>query len=171
MMKYKKLLFIGLLISYSLSFSQESKINFIPGIFPIDSSENFNITSIFGSRHHPIHKRMKKHNGIDIAARVGTFVYATGSGCIITSKYESGHGNTILIDHLNEYKTRYSHMSILFVEEGEEIKQGDVIGLVGTTGVSTGYHLHYEVLKNGINVNPKDYLFLRSEIVNSVSSN
>jgi len=162
-MKHTFLLFI----LYSIgSFSQN--LENIPSIFPIDSKEKFQITSDFGVRNHPIEKITKKHLGIDIAVQIGTYVYATANGCIETSAYENGHGQTILISHDNNITTRYSHLALLFVSKGEEIKQGDIIGLVGSTGKSTGNHLHYEIRRNNTAINPKPFLFLKYEKENGL---
>jgi len=156
----KKILFPLFFISL-ISFSQNIKD--IPSIFPIDNSEKFHITSAFGIRNHPIEKVTKKHMGIDIAVQVGTYVYATANGCVEYAGYEGGHGNTVLLEHLDQVKTRYSHLAIIFVSEGEEIEQGQIIALVGSTGKSTGNHLHYEIRRKGIAIDPQPFLFLKYE--------
>lgn len=156
-----KLFLVLLFLKSTLIFSQDYQS--IPSIFPLDTKEQFYITSDFGIRNHPIEKRTKKHLGIDIAVQVGTFVYATANGCVEYSGYEGGHGNTILISHLENVTTRYSHMAILFVAKGEEVKQGDIIGLVGSTGKSTGNHLHYEIRRKNRAIDPKPFLFLKYE--------
>lgn len=125
---------------------------------PIDSS--YRVTSNFGVRIHPITGKKKAHNGIDFGAPSGTPIYAAESGVVIVSKYTSGYGNTVIIDHGNGLWTLYGHIKNkgLLVSEGDEVKRGDKIALVGSTGNSTGPHLHFEVRKNEVPVNPSSYL-------------
>lgn len=133
-----------------------------PSIFPLDTKEYFKITSLFGQRTHPITGKVKFHSGIDIAARVGTFVYATADGIIQKvniGNSSGGYGNFILIKHSNTYSTKYAHLARYYqVYVGKKIKKGDIIGFVGTTGRSTGNHLHYEVIKNGARIDPAPFL-------------
>ena len=128
-----------------------------PSIKPIEG--NFKINSGFGKRMHPLFKRMKFHSGIDFKAPIGTPVLATADGEVSISKNDKnqGHGKHIVLQHDDEFKTMYSHLSKLNVNVGDKIKKGDVIGLVGTTGVSTAPHLHYEVIKDGKKVDPIEY--------------
>lgn len=98
------------------------------------------------------------HSGLDFTADRGTEVYATGDGVVV--KVESkrwGYGKSIIIDHGFGYKTLYAHLSKFEVKEGQKIKRGELIGLIGSTGKSTGPHLHYEVIKDGVKVNPIGY--------------
>jgi len=101
-----------------------------------------------------------RHNGVDIGNKVGTPIYAADSGTVITAQggYNGGYGNTIVIDHGGGKKTRYGHMSKLFVKVGEEVEKGENIGAMGSTGRSTGPHLHFEVLINGARYNPLNYI-------------
>ena len=126
-----------------------------PSIRPI--SGNYSIVADFGHRFHPVLKEPKMHTGIDIKAPIGTPVVATSDGIIIKAEHGKSYGNYIIIKHDDEYETRYAHLSQLKVKSGERISKGSVIGLVGNTGMSTAPHLHYEVIKNGEKVNPKDY--------------
>lgn len=114
------------------------------------------LTSGYGSRFHPILKRQKMHNGIDWAAKPGTPIFAAGNGRIETAKRHSGYGNYVRIRHANGYKTAYAHMLRFAkgVREGAKVRQGQVIGYVGSTGLSSGPHLHYEILVNNRHVNP-----------------
>ncbi len=112
------------------------------------------MTSRFGSRRHPISGKTKMHTGVDIAASSGTTIVAAGSGKVITSAYINGYGNTIVIDHGGGVSTLYGHCSRLFVSSGTFVKQGQRIAAVGSTGYSTGPHLHFEVRINGRPVNP-----------------
>jgi murein DD-endopeptidase MepM/ murein hydrolase activator NlpD len=115
------------------------------------------VTSRYGNRWHPIFKEYRKHNGIDIGASYGASVMAADSGVIIISEYSSSYGNYIVISHGNGITTLYAHLSKRLVKEGDKVAQGSVIGKIGSTGNSTGPHLHYEISKNGATVNPLTY--------------
>lgn len=116
------------------------------------------ISSGFGMRFHPILKENKMHNGIDISAPSGTDIKAPQSGLVIARRSNSVGGNELILDHGNGLTTGYSHLSAFNVEEGDRVRRGQVIGKVGTTGRSTGPHLHFSVKKNGVFVDPKKYL-------------
>lgn len=106
-------------------------------------------------RFHPITKRVKAHNGIDYRAPAGTPVYAAGDGRVIRSSYNKYNGNHVFIQHGQKYVTKYLHFSRRAVKVGERVQQGQVIGYVGSTGLSTAAHLHYEFLVNGVHRNPR----------------
>lgn len=112
----------------------------------------------FGMRLHPILKRYIGHEGIDLGAPTGTPVYATGTGLVADQKPQSGYGIQIVIDHGFGYRTRYAHLSKSLVRPGQLVKRGELIGEVGSTGRSTGPHLHYEVIYRGRPVNPINYI-------------
>ena len=112
------------------------------------------ITSGFGMRHHPILGRDRMHTGVDIGAGYGAPIHAAAGGTVIFSGYQRGYGNTMIIDHGGGVTTLYGHCSRLGVSEGQTVRQGEVIGNVGSTGLSTGPHLHFEVRRNGTPVNP-----------------
>ena len=114
------------------------------------------ISSYFGRRRHPIYKDIRVHWGIDYPAPKGSHIYAAGDGVIQVAQYRSGYGNYIKIRHNSEYSTAYGHMNGFAkgMKPGTRVKQGQIIGYVGSTGRSTGPHLHYEVIKNGKRVNP-----------------
>lgn len=118
--------------------------------------QNARISSPFGKRRHPIYRDLRIHWGVDYAAPRGTKVFAGGDGVIKEAKYNGGYGNYIKIRHNSEYSTAYGHMTGFAkgMRPGVRVKQGDVIGYVGSTGRSTGPHLHYEVVRNGKRVNP-----------------
>ncbi|MBI2336001.1 MAG: peptidoglycan DD-metalloendopeptidase family protein [Deltaproteobacteria bacterium] len=116
------------------------------------------VTSEFGMRYNPF-GGYRFHEGLDIAAPVGTSILAPSDGIIIMSKYDSGYGNSVIIDHGYGVTTRYAHASALFVTEGDRVMRGQKIAAVGSTGSSTGPHLHYEVKVDGISTNPMNYIF------------
>ena len=113
-------------------------------------SSNFN-----PKRFHPVQKRVKPHRGIDYAAPVGTPVYAAGDGSVIRSSYDKFNGNHVFIQHPNGITTKYLHFTKRNVKQGQRVKQGQVIGTVGATGLVSGAHLHYEFVLNGVHRNPR----------------
>lgn len=119
-------------------------------------SGNVRFTSGFGFRFHPIHKQRRMHTGVDWAAARGTPILAAGNGTIMEAGRKGGNGNFVRIKHANGYQTSYSHMRRFGrgITPGVKVRQGQVIGYVGSTGFSTGPHLHYEVIVNGRKVNP-----------------
>ena len=108
-------------------------------------------------RFHPILKIRRFHYGIDFSAPTGTEIYATGDGVVEKAKYIRGFGRHVVINHGYGYKTIYAHMSKIEVKRRQKVKRGELIGLVGNTGLSEAPHLHYEVVKNGKKVNPVHY--------------
>ncbi len=127
------------------------------GTFIWPSPSSTYITSLFGTRYHPILHYYRSHNGVDIGASYGTDVLAADSGTVLTSTYSSSYGNYVVISHGNGTTTLYAHMSQRFVSAGDVVTQGQVIGAVGSTGMSTGPHLHFEVTVNGTRVDPLNY--------------
>jgi len=113
------------------------------------------LSSPFGNRKHPILGYNKKHNGTDFAARSGTPIMASGSGTVTAAKWCGGGGNCVKIKHNSTYETVYAHMKNFAkgIRSGKKVRQGDIIGYVGSTGMSTGPHLHYEVIVNGKKIN------------------
>ncbi|HHW07627.1 MAG TPA: peptidoglycan DD-metalloendopeptidase family protein [Clostridia bacterium] len=116
------------------------------------------ITSDYGMRVHPILKTNRMHTGIDIAAPSGAKVIAAESGRVMMAGYYGAYGNTVIINHGSGIATLYAHLSAITVKEGDEVLRGDQVGKVGSTGLSTGPHLHFEVRKDGEPVNPWSYL-------------
>ena len=127
----------------------------VPSIEPISG---YRLTSYFGYRTDPFKGSRGNHKGLDMAAPTGTPVYATADGIIEVAGWVHGYGNFIEIEHGNQLETRYGHMSKLNVEQYQRVKQGDLIGFVGSTGRSTGSHLHYEVRIAGEPVDPLSFM-------------
>lgn len=161
--KLKRKVYIELKSQDELKSLAEKKVKLfaaIPAIQPISNKQLVAIASGFGARIHPIYKVKKMHTGIDFAAPIGTPIYATADGKIeeVSIKF-SGYGKMIVIDHGFGYKTRYAHMHDFAVRTGQNVKRGELIGYVGDTGISTAPHLHYEVMMNGVLINPVHYFF------------
>ena len=112
------------------------------------------LTSGFGTRQHPIYGGRRAHSGIDLAAPAGTPIYATADGMVGRAQWQGGYGLFVEMEHGGGLATRYGHMSRLNVAAGQQVSKGDIIGYVGSTGLSTGPHLHYEIRVNGQAVNP-----------------
>jgi murein DD-endopeptidase MepM/ murein hydrolase activator NlpD len=128
----------------------------IPSVEPVKGTA---FTSGFGVRSDPFRGRAAMHAGIDLAGPVGTKIYATADGIVSRSEYNGGgYGNLVELNHGRGIETRYGHMSKRLVEEGQRVKRGDLIGLMGSTGRSTGSHLHYEVRIDGKAVNPIPFM-------------
>ena len=138
---------------------QKEKIARIPSIIPIDIKD-YTMSSGYGYRRDPVYGSTKFHAGLDFAAKTGTPVYATGDGTVEVAERKSGYGNCIDISHGYNYLTRYAHLSEILVMPGQEVKRGDLIGKVGSTGKSTGPHLHYEVRFKDEPQNPVNYYFM-----------
>jgi murein DD-endopeptidase MepM/ murein hydrolase activator NlpD len=143
-----------------LAENKEKLFAAIPAIQPISNKQLVALASGFGMRTHPIYKVKKMHTGIDFAAAIGTPIYATADGTVLSVEVKfSGYGKSVEIDHGFGYRTRYAHMHEFNVRSGQRIKRGDLIGYVGNTGLSTAPHLHYEVLINGGQVDPVHYFY------------
>jgi murein DD-endopeptidase MepM/ murein hydrolase activator NlpD len=127
----------------------------VPSRTPLD---NFRMTSGFGMRVHPVLGGLRGHKGIDMAAPTGTPVYAPADGVVAKAEWFGAYGNFIAIGHGSELETRYGHLSRMAVSAGQRVRKGDLIGYVGSTGRSTGPHLHYEVRIAGEAVDPLPYM-------------
>lgn len=138
---------------------QRQRSSHIPAIQPVSEKNLRAMASGYGYRRDPIYGTSKFHEGMDFSAPIGTPVYATGDGKVISSGWNSGYGNLIEIDHGYHYVTRYAHLSEMLVQPGQTVHRGDLIGRVGNTGKSTGPHLHYEVRLNGVAQNPVHYYY------------
>lgn len=132
----------------------------IPAIQPISNKDLRMIASGYGNRMDPIYKTWKMHAGIDFTAPIGKEIHATGNGVVAEAGMNGdGYGIKVVIQHGYGYQTLYGHMARLNVRPGQKVKRGDVIGYVGSTGKSTGPHIHYEIIKNGQKINPVYYFY------------
>ena len=147
---------------------QQQQNNYVPVVteagflFPVSLNGYQCMTSPYGYRVHPISGVKRLHNGVDLAAVTGTPIFASKSGVVTTAciGWGNGYGNHVVINHGDGYSTLYAHQSALNVYEGQIVSQGDVIGYVGSTGNSTGPHLHFTVFKNGETINPMSCISL-----------
>ncbi len=147
-------------ILLEIAYGKKMFIQNIPSVLPLEKG-SFVLVSGFGERIHPIFKALRQHNGVDLAARQGTPVKATGSGIVVSPPSDiGGLGNVVVIDHGFGYISIYACLLKSDVKKGTKVNRGDVIGQVGRSGIATGPHLHYEVRKDGIPVNPVNYFFL-----------
>jgi murein DD-endopeptidase MepM/ murein hydrolase activator NlpD len=138
-----------------------SVLGSMPLISPIANLSSDQLMSGFGTRVNPFHKGLYRHEGIDIAVPRGTEVMSTAAGTVVTARRSdmvAGYGDFIEIDHGNGFITRYAHLDDLNVRVGQKINKGQVIGLSGSSGGSVAPHLHYEILRNGRNTDPINYL-------------
>lgn len=140
--------------------NKEVKLLSIPAIQPILNKDLRSTASGYGPRIDPVYRVPTFHSGMDFTARIGTDIYATGEGRISFAGWKRGYGNLIEIDHGYQYKTWYAHLNEIKIRSGQKVVRGDIIGSVGTSGKSTGPHLHYEVHYKGESVNPTNYYFL-----------
>ena len=141
--------------------NQEDRLLHIPSIQPVKDKELKYMASGYGWRVDPIYNIRKFHSGMDFSAEKGTDVFATGDGKVVHSGWgESGYGLCIEIDHGYGYRTKYAHLSKVIARKGKTVKRGEKIGEVGSTGKSTGPHLHYEVSLRGVIQNPAHYYFM-----------
>lgn len=129
----------------------------VPDIAPVDLTKVTKVV-LYGNRMHPILKEMRNHTGIDFELKAGSEVFATADGVVVIQRYGDAAGNVVRIQHDATYHSRYYHLERALVKVGDQVKKGQVIGLVGNTGLSSVPHLHYEVLKSDVTVDPKDYL-------------
>jgi murein DD-endopeptidase MepM/ murein hydrolase activator NlpD len=144
----------------TLAKEKEDMMQSIPAILPISNKDLTRTASGYGLRIHPYYKITRFHYGMDFTAPSGTDIYATGNGVVaevLSSK--RGLGNNIVINHGFGYATIYGHLERFNVRKGQKVKRGDIIGFVGSTGMSLAPHLHYEIKINGQNVDPVNYYF------------
>ena len=134
-----------------LAFRQQRQETKLPVLWPTAKGE---ISSGYGPRKRLTGEGLENHNGVDIAAPFGTKIYASGAGLVVYSGWKGGYGRYICLDHGNAYTTGYGHLGELAVKAGDIVEQGDIIGYVGSSGYSTGPHLHFEVFYKGREQNP-----------------
>jgi murein DD-endopeptidase MepM/ murein hydrolase activator NlpD len=140
--------------------NKEALLAATPAIQPVSNKDLTRLASGFGYRIDPVYKTTKFHAGLDFAAPQGSPVYATADGVVsLAGNVGNGYGNHVVINHGFSYETLYGHMVRVKVRGGQKVRRGEVIGWVGSTGKSTGPHLHYEVHKNGVDINPIYYFY------------
>ena len=127
----------------------------VPSRMPLEGAR---LSSGYGMRNHPVLGGLRGHKGVDLAAPSGTPVYATADGYVSRADWFSSYGKYISIEHGAALQTRFAHLSDMVVSAGDKVKKGDLIGYVGSTGRSTGPHLHYEVRVDGVAVDPSPYM-------------
>ena len=137
-----------------------ANVNILPAAWPV----NGRLMGGYGQRSDPFSGEGAMHTGIDISAPAGTAVKATADGVVVHSNWNGGYGRCVIVDHGNGYQTWYAHLSRMDVMEGQEIRQGETLGLVGTTGRATGPHLHYEVRIHSTPVNPYRFMQRSAEM-------
>ncbi|HPD65863.1 MAG TPA: M23 family metallopeptidase [Bacteroidia bacterium] len=143
-----------------LAENKEDMLASIPAIQPVKVSKKISISSGFGYRFHPIYKVRKFHEGLDFIGPVGTPIFATGNGTVIkTERTRSGYGNVVIINHGYGYQTIYAHLHTITVRQGQKVKRGEQIGTMGSTGLSTAPHLHYEVILGKTKLNPVFFFY------------
>lgn len=141
-----------------LAVDKDVMMEHLPTLWPMDRKLINGHLGAFGVRNDPFNRGRRKHDGVDMAAPIGTPIYATGNGIVVSPKGLTGYGNQVMVDHKFGYKTRYAHLNKILVEPGQWVKRGEIIGLMGNTGRSRGSHLHYEIIHKGVPVNPINYL-------------
>ena len=143
-----------------LARKQEVRMASIPAIQPVYNKDLKRVASGWGFRVHPIYHTRKFHYGMDFTAPTGTEVMATGQARVSFVGWKQGYGNTVILDHGFGYQTLYAHLFKSLVRVGQKVSRGDVIALVGNTGMSVGSHLHYEVHLRGTPVDPRNYYYI-----------
>jgi murein DD-endopeptidase MepM/ murein hydrolase activator NlpD len=140
---------------FSALLDQKQRLDHTPSTYPVNGL----LMRGFGLKSDPFTGKMRPHQGLDLAAPIGTPVYAPAAGKVILREHQTQYGNTVVIDHGYGVETVYGHMSKFAAKLGQTLRRGDVIGYVGTSGYSTGPHLHYEVHANGRPQNPMNYVY------------
>lgn len=125
--------------------------------------ERYRVSSIFGYRSDPINGVKKFHSGIDLASQYASVVYSTAKGVVTFAGIKGGYGKTIIVAHKYGFETYYAHLTHLYATVGSEVKRNKVVGFVGSTGRSTGNHLHYEIRKTGRAINPTKFMTFRTK--------
>ncbi len=145
---------------YEKAVSNQQLLACKPSINPISSADPFWMTSGYGYRNDPFTNQRTPHQGIDLAGPYGLDIHCTGDGTVLyTGVSRYGYGKEVVVDHGFGYRTRYAHLQEILVKKGQKLKRGEVLGTLGSSGRSTGPHLHYEVHKNGRAVNPMHFFY------------
>jgi len=144
-----------LAVMESLLIDKKVSRTMFPDAWPVKSGW---MSSLFGYRSDPFTGRKAFHSGVDIAGRRGSPIQSAAAGVVIHAGRESGYGASVVVQHANGYSTRYAHASEVLVEPGQKVEKGEPIALVGSSGRSTGPHLHFEVIQDGKRVNPRKFL-------------
>ena len=140
--------------------NHEDMLDHLPAIQPISNNDLKHTASGYGSRIDPVYGTVRFHYGMDFTCDIGTPVFATADGRVASTGWEQGYGMTVEIDHGYGYRTRYCHLSAYRCQVGNQVKRGELIALSGSTGKSTGPHVHYEVVQRGQKVNPVNFYFM-----------
>ena len=141
--------------------SLKDGLNYIPAIQPVINKDLTLLTASYGMRIHPFYKTLTAHQGVDYTVSEGSRVFATADGRVsrvITQRTSSG--NTVIINHGNGYETSYSHLGKIYVKQGQSVRRGDIIAQSGNSGLSLAPHLHYEIIHNGMRIDPVHYFFM-----------
>ncbi|HRX77144.1 MAG TPA: M23 family metallopeptidase, partial [Candidatus Cloacimonadota bacterium] len=146
-------------------YNKEGKSNNTSGVgYPLSS---IHVSSSFGRRLHPVSGRWAHHDGVDYRARYGTPIYAVANGTVTSARWNGGYGKEVRIKHPSGYTTLYAHLSSIGVRNGQTVKRGQVVGRVGSTGVSTGAHLHFGLISAGRYINPNQLRMVGAEKLNA----
>lgn len=143
-----------------MSKNKDKMLLCLPAIQPVSNKKLKYMASGYGWRIDPVYHTRRFHAGMDFTAPTGTPIYATANGTVSSAGWKQGYGNCVEISHGFGYETLYGHMSVIKARPGQQVKRGEVIGLVGSTGKSTGPHLHYEVHLRGQIMNPANYYYM-----------
>lgn len=144
---------------FEMARNKEEMLACIPAIMPMRVNDIKYISSFFGYRPDPIYNIVNFHSGIDFSTALNTEVYATGDGVVDIDKTQWGYGKMVTIDHGYGYKSMYAHLNRFAVRKGQKVKRGQLIGYAGSTGKSTGVHLHYELRKDDVPIDPIHFFF------------
>lgn len=139
--------------------TQEIRMENLPAIQPVLNKDLSRVASGYGWRVDPVYHTRRFHEGMDFTAPTGTDIYATGNATVTFVGWKQGYGNCVILSHGFNYETLYAHLHKALVRQGQKVRRGDVIALVGNTGKSTGPHLHYEVHYKGSAVDPRNFYF------------
>ena len=144
---------------FEMARNKEEMLACIPAIMPMRVNDIKYISSFFGYRPDPIYNIAKFHSGVDFSTNLNAEIYATGDGVVDIDKTQWGYGKMVTIDHGYGYKSMYAHLNRFAVRKGQKVKRGQLIGYAGSTGKSTGVHLHYELRKDDVPIDPIHFFF------------